>query len=103
MSKSFIETVEGMVNKRNAARRGREYFNSFVLLNSEEFLRKNPEWRSPIGICIYCAKIQQEQKFAELHAQTFIPYNGARRLRQGICEECSQSTSKKKKLQNFAK
>jgi hypothetical protein len=97
VSKSFFETVEGMVNKRNATRRGREYFNSFVLLNDKEFLRKNPEWKNPLAMCIYCAKIGQEQKFAKLFVDTFIPYNGSRRLRQGVCAECNQNTSKKTK------
>ena len=101
-NKSYTETVAGKVKKYNDTRAGRKFFNSFVLLNDPEYLRKHPEWRGPLAFCIYCSKVQQERKFAELHAKTFIPYNGSRRLRHGVCRECSQNISKKKNSKSSA-
>ena len=91
--KSYTETVEGMVKKRKDERRGKNYFNTFVLLNDAEYLRRNPRWRSPLAFCIYCANIDIEPTFPELHSQTFIPYEGARELRHGVCRICKQNTS----------
>ena len=102
-NRGYTHTVEGMVKKYNDSRAARKFFNSFVLLNDPEYLRKHPEWRGPLAYCIYCSKVQQEYKFPELHAETFIPYNGSRRLRHGVCRECSQNTSKKKSLKSSAR
>lgn len=103
MGKNYTETVEGMVKKYNDTRAERKIFNTFVLLNNPKFLKKNPRWRAPLAFCIYCSKIDIEPVFHELHAATMTPYNGSRKLRQGVCRECSQSTSKGKKLKSSAK
>ena len=96
-TKNYTETIEGMVKKRNDTRQRREFFNSFVLLNNPNFLRQFPRWRAPLAFCIYCARIDVESTFPELHTTTMTPYEGSRKLRQGVCRECSQSTSKGKK------
>ena len=97
MGKNYTETVEGKVKKYNDTRAGREFFNTFVLLNDPKFLKKFPRYRGPLAFCIYCARIDIEPTFPELHTQTFIPYEGSRRLRQGVCRQCKQNTSSKKK------
>lgn len=95
--KTYRETVEGKVNKSNDIRQGGKKFNTFVLLNNPDFLKKNPRWRAPLAFCLYCSKIDIEPVFHELHAVTMRPYEGSRKLRQGVCRECARSTSKGKK------
>ena len=103
MGKNYAETVEGRVKKYNDTRAGRKFFNTFVLLNDPTYLKKFPRYRGPLAFCIYCAKIDIESAFPELHTQTLIPYEGSRRLRQGVCRQCKQNISSKKKSARSAK
>ena len=102
-SKTYTETVVDKVKKYNDTRAGRKFFNTFVLLNNPTYLKKFPRYRGPLPFCIYCARIDIEPTFPELHTQTFIPYEGSRTLRHGVCRQCKQNISSKKKSARSAK
>lgn len=96
-SKTYAETVEGMVKKRNATRDEREFFDSLLLLKNPALHRKYPELREPHAICIYCAHVAPERTFSKLMAAVTIPIEGGVKLRHGVCEKCGVNTSNMKK------